>query len=315
MRCLSSLSAIPALLCILLPGWMCFIFFYYFFLFPENCYTFVTVAMKKFFTLFFLILIFYSSSIARDVKTDSLISRITNRIAASLDKFNFLIYPDLSYLRDEYKLPNLEKKDDSVYIKKLDDYYYKRFYPNGKLLDRNFYITEDCITQEENADIIDAYKLFYYSLYDNIRLPNDYVKRLEMSSMDGNQFFSSYYTLRTIYYLKKFNAAQLSAADVKKVNALRDKLCNYLYDAYIVGKPWGFYKIVSVNLLMINQSPLIKNIDINELIDPLEKASFADVYPYAQDAKDIFLMNSIGVDKVMQMQAISQLWIILLKEN
>lgn len=273
--------------------------------------------MKKLFTLLLFSSVYFCST-AQNNKIDSLINRLSTKISASQFYFNPLFYPDIAYIRDKYNVPNLHK-NDSVFIKMMNDIKYKRFYTVGKLLDKNYKITEDCIT-EENLKLIDAYKLFYYSLYDNIKLPKDYIKRLETASKEDNLFFSAYYTLRTIYFLKEYNNAQLSSTDKAQLKTLEDKISKYLYDEYIKDKPWSFYKIVSTAMLSINKNKQVENLDISELIDYFltqgqPTTNVLDIDYFKSDTQDSFLLSSIGMDKVSQMQSIYTLWIILEKKS
>ena len=173
--------------------------------------------MKKLFTLFLVFISF--SSFAQKTKVDSLITKLSKKIAASQYFYHPQLYIEIAFIRDEYNVPNL-LKDDSVLIKRLNDFYYKQYYPYGKLFNRNFQITEDCITSDENAKTLEAYKLLMYSLYDNFKLPDNYFKRLETSSKLDDPFMSEYYTLNTIYFLKKFRGSTLNPTQNAQLKAV-----------------------------------------------------------------------------------------------
>lgn len=268
--------------------------------------------MKKQFTIFLFFLSL--STFAQDNKKDSLIFKLSNKIAVAQFYFNHLIYPEIAFIRDEYNVPNL-LKNDSLFIKRLNDIYYKRFYPYGKMLNREFIITEDCIVGDVNEKLLDAYKLHLYSLYDNIKLPNDFFKRLETSSKEDDPFLSPYYALNTIYYLKKFHK-NLNTSQKTQLKSIEQNLSTLLYNNYVVDKPWSFRKILAVKVLKINKNKNVDNIDLSELIDyyltqGLPKSNILDIQPFTVDTKDQFLLKNIGMDKVLQLQAVSVLWIIL----
>ncbi len=273
--------------------------------------------MKKLFTLFLVFISF--SSFAQKTKVDSLITKLSKKIAASQYFYHPQLYIEIAFIRDEYNVPNL-LKDDSVLIKRLNDFYYKQFYPYGKLFNRNFQITEDCITSDENAKTLEAYKLLMYSLYDNFKLPDNYFKRLETSSKLDDPFMSEYYTLNTIYFLKKFRGSTLNPTQNAQLKALEEKLSNSLFTNYIENKPWSFYKLTAIKALKINKNPLVNNIDMTPVMDyylqhGLPETNILDIDPVEEDIKNSFLKNNIGMDKVMQMEAISLLWIILIDKK
>ena len=77
--------------------------------------------MKKLFTLFLVFISF--SSFAQKTKVDSLITKLSKKIAASQYFYHPQLYIEIAFIRDEYNVPNL-LKDDSVLIKRLNDFYY-----------------------------------------------------------------------------------------------------------------------------------------------------------------------------------------------
>lgn len=273
--------------------------------------------MKRLFTL--LLLFFAFSTFAQTSKVDSLINKLSKKIAASQYYYHPQLYIEIAFIRDEYNVRNL-LKDDSVLIKRFNDFYYKQFYPYGKLLNRNFQITEDCITDDENKKNLEAYKLLMYSLYDNIKLPDDYFKRLETTSKEDDPFMSEYYTLNTIYFLKKFRGSNLTPTQNSQLKTLEEKLSSSLYTNYVVNKPWSFFKLMAVKVLKINKNQLVKNVDMTPVIDYYlqrgqPETNILDIEPVEEDIKSSFLKNNIGMDKVRQLEAISLLWIILIDKK
>ena len=159
-----------------------------------------------------------------------------------------------------------------------------------------------------------------YSLYDNFKLPDNYFKRLETSSKLDDPFMSEYYTLNTIYFLKKFRGSTLNPTQNAQLKALEEKLSNSLFTNYIENKPWSFYKLTAIKALKINKNPLVNNIDMTPVMDyylqhGLPETNILDIDPVEEDIKNSFLKNNIGMDKVMQMEAISLLWIILIDKK
>ncbi|MBK6275595.1 MAG: hypothetical protein IPF58_13255 [Saprospirales bacterium] len=97
-----------------------------------------------------------------------------------------------------------------------------------KFYNKDFVITEDCITAE-NLKTLDAYKLLiYYSLYNNLKLPDNYFKRLETTTKVDDLFISSYYTLNTIFFLKNLHP-NLTQTQKLNLNPLEQKLSNSLF--------------------------------------------------------------------------------------
>ena len=273
--------------------------------------------MKKLFTLLLLFVSF--TTFAQSSKVDSLINKLSNKIAASQYFYHPQLYFEIAFIRDEYNVQNL-LKNDSVLIKSFNDFYYKQFYPYGKLMNRNFQITEDCITGPESVKTIDAYKLLMYSLYDNIKLPDDYFKRLETASKEDDPYMSPYYALNTIYFLKKFRGNKLTATQNTQLKTLEEKLSSNLFTNYIENKPWSFFKLTAIKVLKMNKNPLVKNIDMSVPIEyylqrGLPKTNILDIEPVEEDLKSSFLKNNLGMDKVGQLEAISLLWIILIDKK
>lgn len=269
--------------------------------------------MIKRFT-FLLLFSYFSFAHAEDSKIDSLIEKLTTKIAVSQYYFSQIVYPEIAYIRDFYNLPNLSK-NDTPFINKLNDFYYKQFYPNIKFLNKNFVITEDCITDDENAKTLDAYKLRQYSLYNNIPLPKDYFKRLELASKQDDLFLGPYYTLNTLYYLKKFRT-NLTVLQKQQLDILEQDLSSNLFANYVQNKPWSFRKILAVKVLKINKNALVSTIDLSEIIEIAlrqgkPKTNILDMGIFLEDTKDSFLISNIGADKVKELQTVSLLWIIL----
>lgn len=104
------------------------------------------------------------------------------------------------------------------------------------------------------------------------------------------------------------------------MSAIEQKYENQLYTRFVENQPWGFYKILSVKVLKLNNYPAVKNIDLSEpvnyyLQNGLTTTNILDVPPFELDKKDNFLVLNIGMDKVRQINAINLLWIILNEKN
>ncbi|MFN8281868.1 MAG: hypothetical protein U0U67_01540 [Chitinophagales bacterium] len=273
--------------------------------------------MKKYLGSFIFLLLF-STSQAQVSKTDSLISKLTKKIAKTQYDFDRLIYPELAYIRRQYKVPNIST-EDLPFALKLNDFYYKKIYNYRKLFNESYIITEDCISEDPYAANKDGYRLQLYSLYDNIPLPADYFKRLETVSKEDDPFNNPYYVMQTIYYLKRFHQ-NLNASEKSQLKQLEQRLSAYMYDNYVKDKPWSFRKLLSVKVLKINESELVKNIDMSEVIDYYLQNGSADtniydVMPFKVDLNDTFIGNAVGFEKLAQFQSISLLWIILIDKK
>lgn len=282
--------------------------------------------MKKLSTLLILLSLYSSLSAQNpttdlDNKIDSLIFRLTNKISSTQYFIEKNIYPEFAFLRNEYKLPNL-LKNDTPFINNMNDYYYKQFYLFSKLLNTTSSITEDCITNSnENGNISEGNKLYVYALYDNIKLPEDYIEKLESVNQQGiNDFWASCFVLKTIYFLKRFNYKQLNIVQKSRIEKLENNLSKKLYNEYINNKPWNFYKVASLATLVMNNNAVANQVDINPLVDYYlsqgqPKTNILDISLVESDLKDSFLMGTIGAVKVKQYQALYTLWIISAKKH
>lgn len=275
--------------------------------------------MRKILLLITCILLCNWSVNAQSAKYDSLIVKLSNKIKASQAYFDFRLYPEITFMRNEYKDTILSKQSDFAFISKLNDIYYKRFYPLRRLLDTTFIITEDCLEEQEITKDLKMYRLSYYGYNPNWVLPPDYFEQLQYEA-SKDEALAPYYALQTIYFLKKYRNNSLSVSEKAAMNAIEQKYENQLYTRFVENKPWGFYKILSVKVLKLNNYQAVKNIDLSEPVDYYMKnglitTNILDVPPFETDTNDKFLVMNIGIDKVRQINAINLLWIILNEKN
>lgn len=275
--------------------------------------------MKKL-LLLIVSIIFSSWAVnAQNAKYDSLKVKLSNKIKASQSYFEFRLYPEIAFIRNEYKDTILSKQSDLAFIARLNDIYYKRFYPMRRLLDSTFVITEDCMEEQEIAKDLKMYRLSYYGYNPNWTLPPDYFEQLQAEA-SKDEALAPYYALQTIYFLKKYRNNSLTVSEKAAMSAIEQKYENQLYTRFVENQPWGFYKILSVKVLKLNNYPAVKNIDLSEpvnyyLQNGLTTTNILDVPPFELDKKDNFLVLNIGMDKVRQINAINLLWIILNEKN
>ncbi len=222
--------------------------------------------------------------------------------------FNQTNYSELAYLKRNFDLPELKIKD-SLYIAGLNDYAYKKFYLYSKMLNENAIVTEDCFSDEANSNVHKGTKLLFYCMYPNsVKLPKDIVEQIdEYSTMD--EFFGPYTMLYTIYFLKKYNYNNLTSEQKTKLAISETFLSNLIYKKYVENKPWAFYKFLSVKVLKMNNSDLVKNIDISDLVKYFN--ANGELKLGEDDVKDLDLLKRVGSKEMVQFEINSLLWIFL----
>ncbi|MFN8295808.1 MAG: hypothetical protein U0T69_06400 [Chitinophagales bacterium] len=272
--------------------------------------------MKKY---LLLVIISLSVSISfAQTKADlaSAIKRLYTKISyMDQPEFELQTYAELAYLKRIYKLDSFNLKNGR-YIASLNDHYYKRFYLYSKLLNENAIVTEDCLHDEANENLHPARKLIFYTLYPNsIKVPDSIIYKIEeYATID--EFFGPYYALNTIYFLKKYNYDNLTAAQKTKLKSVENSLSDLLYTKYISGtdvKTWSFYKFLSLKVLKMNKNPLADNVNISLLVGYVnsdKELSLSDI-----DSKDIDLLKRVGGKTVFEYILNSTMWIFLLELN
>jgi hypothetical protein len=265
--------------------------------------------MKKSLLCLFLLAFVFSSYGQTKEEINSALNDFCKKIVFKNPvSFEIPVYAELAYLKRNFDLPYL-KISDSAYISHLNDYYYRRFYLYSKLLNENAIVTEDCIHEEGNEQLNNGVKLLFYILYPNtIKLPADIVEQLEEYSTQDT-FFSPVMILQDIYYLKQYNYQNLSKKQKQKLSDLEHSLSDRLYKNYVEGKPWGFYKVISIKVLRMNGNKLADDIDIRPFVmyfnenNPLEVSG--------PDISNTELLQTVGYRKVLQYEINALLWIFL----
>lgn len=228
--------------------------------------------------------------------------------------FEINTFADLAYLKRNFPLPYL-KLDDSAYIAHLNDYYYKRYFPYSKLFREDAVVTEDCLHDEVNDGLNKANKVLFYVIYPNsIKLPADIADQFEeYSTVD--EFFGPYLMLNDIYFLKKYNYNNLNQAQKDKLAGTEAFLSKMLYTKYVDGKPWAFYRFLSLQVLRMNGYAPAMSVDINDLVKYFNANGALELG--GEDIKNMDLLKKVGGKKMMQYEMVAVLWIFLteLKKN
>jgi hypothetical protein len=265
--------------------------------------------MRKFLILTLFFSFITVSSAQTRAQLDSAISILSLKINY-LDPYSFeqSAYAELAYLKRTYKLDML-KINDTIYKSKLNDYYYKRFFPFSKFLDDEAVVTEDCLTDAVNGPVHQSRKLLFYVIYpQSIKLPENIVSQLEeYSSID--EFFGPYNMLNIIYYLKKYNYNNLTKTQKDKLATTESFLSKLLYTKYVSGKPWSFHKFLAVKVLKMNKSEFATGIDFSDLVRYINANGALQLGD--EDMKDMELIKRVGGKEMMQMEANAVLWIFL----
>lgn len=271
--------------------------------------------MKKLLHLFALLL-FFSASFAQSKEEMASASKILYTKISWMDQPDFSqeIYAELAYLKRIYHLDSFNL-NNSRYISKMNDFYYRRFYLFSKLLDENAIVTEDCFQDDANKNLHAARKMLPYCIYPNsIKLPKNIVEQLdEYATID--EFFGPYNSLNTIYFLKKYNYSNLSAAQKTKLEGIEKFLSNLMYTKYVQNKPWSYYRFLSLKVLKMNNSELVKNIGFSDIVAYLNNNPMAPLALSDTDRADVALMKKAGGKDFLPQIANSILWIILLELN
>lgn len=223
-------------------------------------------------------------------------------------------FAELAYIKRIYKLDSCDVRV-ARYVKSLNDYYYKQFFLYSKLIDENAYVTEDCLDNpNKNTDFQPFIKILFYSLYPNtFKLPNNYIEQIETISNEY-EFFSPYYALYTIYFLKEYSYDKLNSAQKIKLEKLESSLCDTLYTNYVKNNDnWNYYKLMSLKVLKLNKYAPAQNVDLKLLTSYLN--SDQPLMLTEADRNDMFLMNSIGGKVAFESSMTAALWIILMELN
>lgn len=278
--------------------------------------------MKKFLHLSVLLLFFLSSFAQTKEQlyaTEQLsyASQILYTKISYMDQTKFMqqTFAELAYLKRTYKLDSF-KLDDKKYISKLNDYYYKTFFPYSKLLDENALVTEDCFSDSTNAKIHDVKKTLFYTLYPKqIKMPKNIVDQIEEDAT-LDEFLGPYNSLNTIYFLKKYNYENLTAVQKKKLASVEKFLSDFVYKKYVENNPkWSFYKFLSIKVLMMNDYKPANPIDITGVVAYVISDKDHGLALSAEEKSDIPLMNKIGYKQALEYEFNAVLWIFLLELN
>lgn len=270
--------------------------------------------MKTFLHLFITLFLSYNSFAQTSKEDLAFATEVLYRKVANMDQKAFLqeSFAEYAYLKRTYKLDSF-KLNNKAYIGSLNDYYYKSFYPYSKLLKEDAIVTADCIAELKMPDIK---KLLLYSLYPNhIKLPANFIDQIEEQST-VDEFFGPYYALTDIYFLKKFNYSNLSAAQKDKLSKLESFLCNLLYTKYVVNNPeWTYNKLLSLKVLKMNGYAPADLINFDALVTfvKINKDKNFDLSDSEKNNKA--LMDRIGYKKVLEQKINAALWIFLLELN
>lgn len=222
------------------------------------------------------------------------------------------LFAELAYLKRTFNIADL-KMDNDRYIGEMNDYYYKKFFTYSRFLNDTTIVTADCLEEEEIKSLHQSRKLIFYCIYPNtIKLPANIIDQLEeYATVD--EFFGPYNILYTAYFLKKYNFKNLSKIQKEKLKKLEEHLSGLLYKKYIENKPWGFHKFLSCKVLKMNNSELVKNLNIDELANYIN--ANLPLALSVEDKNNIPLLNLVGSNTMFDMESISLLWLLVLENN
>lgn len=270
--------------------------------------------MKKIITFFALFTYFLYSFSYTKKDLDSALTNLYREILFSQPQsYEAENYVELAYLKRTFNLSQININDTRYKNKIINNYYYDRFYLNSKFLNENAIVTEDCLHIPESTEgIHNANKLLYFTLYPNsIKLPSNFIEQIEeYSTIDD--FFGPYKMLYVIYFLKKYNYSNLTKIQKDKLSTIQSHLEKLMYNKYIKDKKWSYHWFLSVKVLKMNQSDLVKDLDITTLIDYFIAKNPLGV---VQEDKNERILGLLGTKEIIEQQANAILWIFLLENN
>ncbi len=268
--------------------------------------------MRKIITLFIFLPFYFLSFSYTQKDLDSALTNLYREILFSQPQsYAIENYAELAYLKRIFNLSKVNINDSSYKSKILNNYYYDQFYLFSKFLNENAIVTEDCLNiPESTEEIHKANKLLYYSLYPNsIKLPSNIIEQIEEYSTI-HEFYGPYQMLNIIYYLKKYNYSNLTQLQKDKLATLQTHFEKLIFNKYVKDKNWNFYKLLSVKVLKMNKSDLVKDLDITVLIDYFKAKHPLEV---VQEDKTQQILGIVGAKKIIEQQANAILWIFLLE--
>lgn len=273
--------------------------------------------MKRISLLFIAVLSFYFSPAITPQQLDTATYKLCKQIMyLNPYKFKMEEYAELAYLKRTYQLYYLNINDTTYRDKKaFNNYYYDQFILFKKFFDENAIIPEDCLNiPGSTSEIHPMNKLIFYAIYpETVKIPADYIEQLEKNAT-AHEFLGPYRMLTAIYFLKKYNYQNLTELQKSKLAVVENHLTNLLYKKYIENKPWSSLKLMSVKLLKMNESSLVKNIDISELVEDV--LNNQPIHYYDEDIKNYTqILGEIGGNRVLADNGLALLWIFLLENK
>jgi hypothetical protein len=267
--------------------------------------------MKRFFTLlflFFFILRGFASGKSTVVTTvDTVRVMLAMAVSKTQNSYDYNYFPFIVYLDNKYGIDSLHS-NPGAYQKKLNDYYYKRYYLYSKLINPLAEISFDCIREEESGNWNVMSKLLFHSIYTGSDwiFPKDYLVKLEEYATQ-DPFYGPVQGLIDIYFLKQYNWDKLSGPDKKQLKALEDKFSNKLYSTYIHDKEWGYLKLFSLFTIRINNNPVADDVNTDELAPYFDRNTF--MMTFKKDYEDKNLMNREGGGFTTSICNLCTLWL------
>ncbi len=265
----------------------------------------------------FLFFSFFTSNVLAQTKEElqASVTRLSKAISYyDQEGVRQQTFAELAYIKRIYKLDSCDVRV-ARYVKSLNDYYYKQFFLYSKFLDENAYVTEDCLDNpNKNTDFQPFIKILFYSLYPNtFNLPKNYIEQIESISNEY-EFFSPYYALYTIHFLKEYSYDKLNSAQKIKLEKLESALSDTLYTKYVKNMDnWNYYKLMSLKVLKLNKYAPVQAVDLKLLTSYIN--SDQPLTLFETDKNDTFLINTIGGKVILESSMTAALWIILMELN
>ena len=272
--------------------------------------------MKKillsFFSFFFIVHAY--SVTPQDI--DTAIYKLSKQIMINepLD-YKIEYYAELAYLKRTYNLIAIHT-NDSIYLKKrvYNNFYYDIFRLYGKFFKDDAIVTEDCLDiPESTAKMYKPEHTLFYALYpESIKIPANYINQLEIAA-SYDEIIGKLKALNAIYYLKKYNLQNLSATQKSQLSTLEQKVSQDLFKTYIENSPWTSYRLWAVSALKKNNNPLVKAIDISDLVTYYKNNNPLNYFETDLQYKDS--LAQLGGNRIKTQNALALLWIFLLENK
>ena len=97
----------------------------------------------------------------------------------------------------------------------------------------------------------------------------------------------------------------------EKLAGLEGYLSKLMYTKYVENNPWTFHKFLALKVLKMNNSALVNNTSIDDLVKYFNANGALELNE--SDKKDMVLLETVGYNKALQYEFTAVLWIFLLE--